>query len=100
PPWFTGVIRALSEAGYGPEPIVSWSAPPLGAAIPKGTHESPSLSVYPETALAPTVELEANVRPVFWSVKRIGSRPVMVERFVLSSHSASQHSGWAGERRS
>src|SRR3954466_14602105 len=60
----------------------------------------------------PAVELAANMRAptlgwpgrgaasFHWSPQRMGSRPVMVEGLVTSSHKPSQHSGLAWARRS
>src|SRR5438132_907165 len=59
----------------------------------------PSLSVNAKSALGPVVRLEMNVRPVDWSVTRMGSSDVTLEIDGLTScHSVGPASGSAGVR--
>src|SRR5436190_7426724 len=73
--------------------------PPFGGATEASLHVVPSSFVYAKSAFAPVVRLDRNVRPVLWSVTRIGSAVVMLESVGLTSaHSAGPASGSAGVR--
>src|SRR5256886_14913958 len=77
----------------------SWSMPPFGGATDACVQLAPSSSVYANSAFAPVVRFEMKVRPVDWSVTRIGSSEVMLAIDGLTScHRAGPASGSAGVR--
>src|SRR2546423_12255758 len=79
--------------------MLSWSMPPLGGATEAWVQFAPSSSVKAKSAFGPVVRLEMNVRPVDWSVTRIGSSEVRLEIDGLTScHWAGPAAGRAGVR--
>src|SRR5437870_1260444 len=81
--------------------MLSWSTPPFGGATEAWVQVAPSSSVKAKRAFGPVVKLEMNVRPVDWSVTRIGSAVVALAIEGLTScQSAGPASGSAGVRSS